>query len=405
MVNFWYIGDSGSFEETRALRLGSSDVIAAIPNPEKPTESLAGYGRTAVSTYLEKIGEGSRGSAGLPAEMGHYLENKSLELFIRRFDDPDVASDFRAKKELFERLQSQNPGKKIPSAAKLQIGNYRHSTEYFNDAMISHPDMVYCHAPDADIWNPGKIVNGIQTRFDCDFIVEAKSAQLFAAKRRDGSLVSGYDFDLLTWHGIPLKHYVQIQFQLAMFEIKTAYLSLIYDTSNYHVWKIEANREWQGRIIDIAGKMAKCIKDRTIPRELAMNKADVMKIYPKIEKDYVMVSGGELDLIQSICREHAHADKQEKAWKVKKEDAADAIAVHLKDVQEIKGPDGKTLAKWNIKKGATGIKKPDAVKDKRSFLKYISEDDKNCHRYLKNRGYIRTAPDSRYVSVKFKEDR
>jgi hypothetical protein len=60
MIKHWYIGDKGPFDKTRAGRIGASDIPAILGNPDKPTESLAGYGRTAVTTYLEKRGERER---------------------------------------------------------------------------------------------------------------------------------------------------------------------------------------------------------------------------------------------------------------------------------------------------------------------------------------------------------
>lgn len=398
MIPFWFIGDKGSFDETRKGRIGASDIPAILPNPEKPTESLAGYGRTAVSTYLEKRGERKRDMPGLPAEIGHYLENKSLELFIRMFDDADVGADFRIEKESYESIVEAQ------SARPHQVDPYFHSTEYLNDDFIAHPDMLY--VPGNEDWDePGswkKTINGIAVDFSSPFLVEAKSAQLFAAKRREGSLVSGYDFDLLSHQGIPLKHFVQIQFQLALFEVKTAYLALIYDTSNFQVWRVDAHKEWQGRIIDISGKMAKCIREGRMPRELAMNRADIMEIHPKHEKDYVMLTGGELEIVEETCREYRHAEDQEKKWKAKKEDANDAMAVHLAEYEELRGPNGKALAVWRENKGREGIKKPEDVEGKDSFLNFIKKNDSNCYRYLLKRGYIRKGADSRSVSIKWK---
>lgn len=404
MIKHWYIGDKGPFDKTRAGRIGASDIPAILGNPDKPTESLAGYGRTAVTTYLEKRGERERDLPGLPAEMGHYLENKALELFIRRFVNDTTGCDFRRYKEAWE---NRNPETDLEYAEEYQLPDFKHSTEYFNDDFIAHPDLVYVPpenlTPDDDgVITHTRIHSGIRVERTAPFLVEAKSAQLFAAKRREGSLVSGYDFDLTTWHGIPLKHFVQIQFQLAIFEIKVAYLALIYDTSNFQVWQIEANPEWQGRIIDIAGKMAKCIREGRMPRELAMNRADIMEIYPRPEKDYVMLSGGELDIVTSACVDYRHATQQVKNWEAKKVDAQDALAVRLGEYEEIRGADGKAVVKWVTKKGSPGIKKPKNDDGKDSFLKYISKNDLNCYRYLTKRGYVRTSSEARYVSISYK---
>jgi len=402
MIDFWFI--KGDFLKDRATRIGASDIAKMIPNPEKPTESLAGYEQTAITVWKEKRGLMQRSPAGLAAEMGNYLENKALELFIRRFSDYDEGRIFIMSKIEYEHERFIKSGK---TADQYQYSPFKHNIQFYNDSMIAHPDCVY--VPDG---TPEDIKfdldykvkrEGIMVDFEQPFLIEAKSAQLWAAKRREGSLVQGYDFELLTWHGIPLKHYVQIQFQLALFEIKTAYLALIYDTSKFQVWRIDANEKWQARIIDLAGRMIKHINDKTMPRELAMNKADIMEIYPKIEKDYVMLSGDTLKSVKIVCKEFTHAKQQEANWKAKKIDANDALAVMLKNYGELRnGSD--ILAKWQEKKGSMGIKKPEGIESKESFIVWLKKNDMNAYKYMERKGFIRMDAGSRSVSVKFKEE-
>lgn len=398
MVKLNYI--QKNFHKQRSGRIGSSDVAKMLPNPENPVESLAGYGQTALTVYKEKIGELERTPPGLPAEMGHYMENKSLELFIRNFYDRETARNFMERKMIYESREDALP-------ENYQVLPFHHNVQYFTDGVIVHPDMVYDGSAidyqqnENGVWEPKRDHNGIIVDFSSPFIVEAKSAQLFATKRRSG-FVKGYDFDLKGHQGIPLKHYVQIQYQLALMEIDTAYLSLLYDTSNYHVWKVPADRKWQGRIIDIVGKMIKHINDRTMPRELAMNQADVMELYPEIDKDYCLLMGDELEKVKGLCKAWKKADEQEKKWKAQKKDAADALSVGLKGFEELRDSDG-CLAKWQFKKGSIGLQKPDPEK-KDGFLKQVQNVDPVTYKYLERKGYIAPGKDSRYVSVKFKGD-
>ena len=397
MTNFWYIKD---FHGDRKLRIGSSDIAKMIPNPEKPTESLAGYEQTAITVWKEKSGLSERTPAGKPAEKGHYDETKGLEWFIRSFSGYIAGVNFRLLKLQYEGLLELSKIKQTeyPNPETYQHPAYKHNVQFYNDSMIAHPDCVYVPNSSMDY---KKTVEGITVDLSNPFLIEAKSAQFFAAKRREGSLVQGYDFELLTWHGIPLKHYVQIQFQLALFEIKTAYLALIYDTSKFQVWRVDANEKWQARIIDLVGRMIKHINDKTMPKELAMNKADIMEIYPKIEKDYVMLSGDALKSVKGLCKESNHAKQQEANWKAKKIDANDALAVMLKDYGELRnGSD--ILAKWQEKKGSWGIKKPEGIEGKESFIIWLKKNDMNAYKYLERKGFIRKGAGSRNVSVKFK---
>ena len=105
MNPFWYI--QGDFTKDRSFRIGASDIAACIPNPEKPTESLAGYGRTAVTVFEEKTGIAPRSFAGLPAEMGHWNEPKATELFMRPLFGPKISNEWLFKRMQFEILKTQ----------------------------------------------------------------------------------------------------------------------------------------------------------------------------------------------------------------------------------------------------------------------------------------------------------
>ena len=135
MVNFWYI--KGDFLKERSKRIGASDIPALIPDPEKPTQSLAAYGSTPITVWQEKTGRKKREPAGLPAEMGHFLENKALELFIRHVVNYDVARHFIKKKITYELC------KDLVGAREMQSTAFNHNIQYYNDKFIAHPDCIY----------------------------------------------------------------------------------------------------------------------------------------------------------------------------------------------------------------------------------------------------------------------
>ncbi len=384
MQKFWYI--SGDFHKERSTRIGTSEFSAMIPDPEKPNESLAGYGQTAVTLWQEKTGRKKRDPAGLPAEMGHYLENKALELFIRQECNYQDGIDFRRKKEQYESLNAESPGRF--NACNYQLegpdDDYFHNTQYYNDQFIAHPDMIWCNN---SVIAPARYA-----------IVEAKSASYWSAKRREGSLTRGYDLDLKSWHGIPLKHYMQIQFQLALFEIDTAYLALLYDTSQFHTWKIEANKNIQNQIIDLAGKMAWHIKNDTPPKNMAMNQKDIAALYPDIKDDFRVLKGLELASAKKYARAGKLADKKIKRWKEIKTDAVDGLSVLLKEYGEImEGSD--SIAKWGFTKKSEKSRTINQIKND-----FNEKDYKRIRRYYeKNNLIIPPGEPSRSVKISFKE--
>jgi hypothetical protein len=314
---------------------------------------------------------------------------KSLEIFIRTFADHKFSDAFVTQSRNYDMMAQTNQN---VDARHFQGGVFHHHAQYYRDGMIAHPDALY--DPSTAFYTPSKkTAHGIAVSFDKPFLVEAKSASYWSAKRPEGSIVKGYDPQLKTWQGIPLAHYMQIQFQLALFEIDTAYLSLLHNTNQYDVWKINANRKHQGRLIDLAGAMVRRIETDTPPADMAMNAQDIMDLYPNVGDDFVILNGEERDKAVEIAREYVQADKQEKRWKAKKEDAKDAMAVMLKDRPELRDGDG-IIAKWRNTGGGERIK----------ALSEIKADDLVTYRYLKRKQLINEAKVGRTVNVSWKGD-
>ena len=385
MTNFWYI--KGDFRKTRSGMIGASDIPALIPDPERPTETLAGYGRTPITVWQEKTGRKEREPTGLPAEMGNFLEGKCIELFVRLFSGREIAMLHLRDRQTYDMAVSL--GMPDQSAGIYQKRPYKHHAQFHRDGMICHPDAIYDpedkHLADA----VGKHTHeGVTVDLDKPFLLEAKSANFWATKRPADSVVRGYDFNLKTWQGIPLKHYMQIQFQLALLEVDVAYLPLISNTSEFHIWQIRANKKHQGRLIDLAGKMVHHIETDTPPGDLAMNATDIMALYPDLGDDFAVLNGPERDAAVDVAREFKQAEKQTKRWADKKTDAKDAMSVLLRDRPELRDGDG-IISRWITTKGSEKI----------TALSKIKKEDPNAYKYLVRKGLIYTSKESRRVDI------
>ena len=337
-MNYSYITD---FYKSREGRIGSSDIPALIPHPDKPSESLAGYERTAITVYQEKAGITKREPAGFSARVGNDIEGLPLRYFIEEHNDKNTAIEFYKSYMLCQIEKELSSDGIIDTASFNTISNYKHNTESTNNFAVAHADCLY-------VGNSAK---------DKPFIIEAKSAQFWATKRKD-DIYSGYDFDIEDWQGIPLKHYFQIQFQMALYGVKTAYLALLYNTSEFRSWKIKANKKHQADLLELAEYMKKCIDTKTPPKEKAMNAADIQKLYPEIKEDFREVVGKELESAKIIKEKYDHAKQQIKKWKLSERDALDAMSILLKDEREIKdiiGDELKTIATWKNTGGSEYI--------------------------------------------------
>lgn len=397
MIPYHYI--EADFFTTRSTRIGASDAPALIQDPLHPNKSLAGYDRTPTTVYLEKTGQKKRDPAGFQAEMGHFLETKTLERFIRDIFGYEAGREFRHQKELYEYLSEMHPGSYSPR--DYQVPLFKHNTQYYTDDKIVHPDTIYHPTPEimsgetelkdgnGQPIRKGKItVDGKTINLRKPFLVEAKSHGYWPFK-------NGYDKKELDWHGIPWREYIQVQFQLKMFQVDVAYLALTYDTNQYQMWEVKANREHQTSIIKIADYMAKCIKTKTPPKDMILNASDILALNDSRDVDFRYAEPEELELAIKIAKEYNKADGNIKLWTERKKEATDAMSVIIKDTDLLKDDEGNDIACWT--KGKKGYKKVKSLTE-------IKKLDGKFYRYLaKNDLLTKTADGTPSVSIKWKE--
>lgn|GEM_PF-2955709 len=374
-----YVFVKDIFEE-RGVRIGASEVPCLFPDPERPSESVAGYGKTAITLYQEKVGERERDKSGLAAEMGHYLEPKAIELFIREIWGPDVASAWMRRRMDFE----MNGG----DARTKQAYPVLYNTAFIDRDSIVHPDGLHIGEKDGRIVRTGWGFN-VDTRRS--FLIEAKSASFFSARRGD-SEVRGYDRDNKTWQGIPLKHWFQTQFQMLKAGVSLCYLTLLSDTSRFDVWEVRADKEMQGRIARVVNVFMRHVRNRVPPKELAINVDDITALFPSVRDDFVMLDGEDGDKVRELSDKALAAAEQEKVWAARKDDALSALAVWLKDAGEVRDSDGDVVCRWKTSKGRESVM---SVKD-------IAASNPAALRYLRRNNLIKVSKDSRYVVAKYR---
>lgn len=399
MVNYWYI--ENDFLKAREGRIGASDLSALLVNPDKPSDSLAGYGQTALSLWRQKTGRETREPAGLPAEMGHYLEIKAIELFIRGIPEigPSLASQYVESRMRYETALLSDPNRR---ASRYQPTPFKHNTQWYNDQFIVHPDGVWDNSgqimPELGYSTNGSThstvtAHGHAIDLSTPFLIEAKTASYWSAKRRPEKPHSGFDTDIKGWQGIPLKYYVQIQFQLACMDVDVCYLPLLSDSATFNVWEIRRDRKIGDDLINLAGKFMWYVREDKEPREMAINLDDIISMYPKIEEDFRTVSGDDAATVIDLAKRARDASAQEKAWKEKKEDAQSALAVHLKDTKELRvllDGEMRSVVKWEERKGS-------------EYVASVKDLDDVTIAALRCRGFIKTKAGSRSVNVCWKE--
>lgn len=364
------------FQKSRSTKIGSSDVPALIQHPEK-SESLAGYGRTALTVYEEKIGIRDREPAGNPAEVGHHMEPYALQKFIRNHYDDKTADKFFRGFMLCE-LDKTKDG--YPTAAATQTTDFLHHTEAVTDYSVSHADCV----------------NIVKPTF-----LESKNSGFWPSRRTDDPY-TGYDKTIKGHQGIPLRNFFQVQHGTAVYQevygikFTTANLILVSEGNTYE-WEIRIDTKIQERVLELCSYMKVCIDKKIPPKKLAMNVSDIKVMYPKLNEDFRLVSGEELTSAVEAAKKQKEAAEQLKAWKQKKEDAEAALSILLQDNKKLQGIiDGEIqdIAVWQERSAGERI----------IGLKELKELDsgERLYKYMKKNGLIKVGEDSRSVKVKLK---
>ena len=381
-----------NFTHSRATLIGSSDIVACLQHPEKH-ESLAGYERTAITVYKEKRGELPRTHAGLPADIGHELELLALQKAIEQIETVNgetsdtiksLINRFRRGYQLAEiNTTIDNDGDvTYQNAEQFQNTDWLHHTEAITQDSVSHADCINIADQEHAI------------------IIEAKIATSSWSAKRHEDPYKGYDFELEGRMGIPLRHYMQVEHQCAVYnqcygiKIKRAYLALICD-GKFYLFEWRPDVKIQERLLELSSYMKLCIDTSTLPVKLAMNADDIKTIYPKINEDFRVVSGEQLETAIQYARVAKDAAVMKKNWEEKERDAKDALAVLLADSGRLRGiVDGEMveLAAWQERKGVERLTSLSEIKK-----------DKRLFSYCEKNGLIKQGEPSKFIQVKFKE--
>lgn len=385
----------------RKDRVGASDIPALIANPAKQGESFAGYGRTAITVYEEKIGIAEKEPQSLPAKMGKLLEPIVLREFIEDFYNVNMAIEFYESYMLFElaKFRSAHP----PNSKKFNNEcPFKHNTEALEDYGVAHGDCLYDpewlirDGHTLNFSEPIIIKKGVKFDKTKPALIEGKTSQFWAARRGEDAL-TGYDFKQSGWQGIPMRVYLQALFQMPLYNVFNVYVALMSNTSQKGYWHIKPNKKWIARLQQLAWDMRKAIINRQPPREMAISAADITKLYTEIKDDYTVISGEELDRAVGLVRDYRDAQAQHKTWKRREEEYRDAAAVILKGSGRVKGIiNGKleTIFEWKETGGDERVMGLGDIREVNNGKRYES--------YLRRNGLIKKTKKSRKPDIKLK---
>lgn len=296
------------FHAERAKGIGSSDI---------PT--LAGltkqWGSTPLSLWEQKTGRAERWNGNNRTAWGHKLEGLVLREFIINHYGEDAADEF---------FTAKRRGK--------SIGPWKTDTE------CRHPERTYCLAH-ADL-----LVDTPSGNQDDAYIVEAKTAGMMAGKRKEGQIFTGYDPNDLTAQGIPDAVFLQVQWQLYVYGINTAYVAVLIDTADYREYgPIKADPRVQEKCLALAERFWNLIETDTPPAPETWD--DVVRMYPHQTDTTAMISGDDENRVREMIERDKSLAEKIKSLDAERDEIKNAIGLLIGENSVLASAEGDILAK------------------------------------------------------------
>lgn len=295
------------FHATRKQGVGSSDVPTLVGLNKR-------YGQTPLTLWREKTGRAEGFDGNERTEWGNYLEPLILRKFVSdRWGAP-------LGQEFYRNATRADPVATGPLKVKTEAIHPKYPFA------LAHCDLVY----DPDNAPP--------------MIVEAKSSGYFAAKRREGLAFEGYDPEDDSQHGIPDKVFLQIQWQLFVYDVPEAIAAVLIDTARYKTYgPIVADPKVQEKLLALAERFWWHVEHDKEPQPTTWD--DVVSLNPAMSDTTAIVGGDEEMKVREMIAEAKRLKATNKANDEKVEDIKDALGILAGANKYLGTPDGTPLAK------------------------------------------------------------
>jgi len=342
MNPFIYIENQEHFHAQRAKGIGSSDIPV-----------LAGlykhWNKSPVTLWMEKTGRAESFQGNNKTKWGNHLEPLVLREFL-----------YNRKKEKTGDIMAEHHARNNPYGKNgIEILTSCQHPEY--EFAVAHADMIntrgdyFINCPKCGTLNeiePGHSAPCIGE--DCQeiietpaeaipYIVEAKTTGYYAGKRRDSSDF-GWSKEIKGEGGIPAATYLQMQYQMFVYDIPATWAAVLIDTSDYNEYGlIYANKRIQEKILAMVANFWDCIQKDCPPKPITFK--DLGLLFPNQKKTTKIISGGQLDDVLLMKDEKKRLEGINKKNDAKIDEIKTAVGAIIGEDSVLGTPDGKTIAK------------------------------------------------------------
>jgi hypothetical protein len=299
--------------------------------------------------WRQKKGLDPPSIGGERADWGHRLEPLILARWVEKHFGKETAAEYLAAKI---RGRSYEPFK---TNTKCNHPEYPWARSHA-DLLIDSPKFfpVKCPKCGSEDEYPsgftGECTNrcGQEIHTEEAYIVEAKSAGFFSAKRDEDNPDAGFSKSDFSASGVPARVFLQVQWQLFTYGVRVAYVAVLIDTGEWREYgPIIADPRVQEKCLALGQRFQNLVDSNTPPQP--ENWADVATMWPTpVEQTAVIGGDEELKVREMITRYH-EAGKREKEASAEREDIKNALGILMGENMYLRSPEGTQFASsWTV---------------------------------------------------------
>jgi hypothetical protein len=305
------IRNRSDFHKRRSKTIGSSDIPVLF--------GLVKQYKTAYDLWKEMTGRmpgaNSDNQQSAPAALGHAIEGIILSRQIEELSDRETAHKFRV--DYYQHEDSR------PT-------DWKPATEFIPFSFSVYPDDNRFTA------SPDCVRIG-----DDELIIEAKLGSRFA-NLRSSKKEDGYDLDDPTENGLPLRVYLQCQWQALVCGIDNIIVRALIDSVFEAQYTFKSNIAIQNKLVEAADKFLNLVKADKPPAPQNFN--DIKGIYDDVRDDVLIIGGQGAEEAEQLFNDKQRWKQVEKEAKESIEDIKSALAVIMGDKRYLQSTTGKKLA-------------------------------------------------------------